>query len=112
MSAEQLARRMGVTKRTLLSLEERERAGTATIATLRRAAKALNCDLVYSVHPRGSLEELVNEQARKAARQKLSRIRHTMALEAQEPEADATDREVEIYAQDIKDRLLPELWDV
>ena len=49
--------------------------------SLERAANALDCDLAYVLIPRrGGLNELVEEQAIKAARQKLKSTKHTCLL--------------------------------
>jgi predicted DNA-binding mobile mystery protein A len=64
-------------------LENSERAGTVQLGTLRRAADALGCDLVYTLVPRVGLEEAVQRQALARARQELARVDRTMQLEDQ-----------------------------
>lgn len=68
MSTRQLASRMGVTQPTVVQLQQSEANGTIQLATLRRAADALDCDLVYALVPRGgSLEQTVLAHARRRA---------------------------------------------
>jgi len=65
-------------------LERSEAADTITLASLRKAARALDCDLVVAMVPKTSLENTVHRQARLKAAQERNRIVHTMRLEAQE----------------------------
>jgi predicted DNA-binding mobile mystery protein A len=83
MSAEALGIRLGVTKRSVQQLEEGEVSGSAQLSTLRRAAEALNCDLVHILVPRQPLEMMVARGAQQAARKITAGVSQTMALEAQ-----------------------------
>ncbi len=57
--AEQLAGKMGVKRREVYRLESAEESGGIVLRNLRKAAEALECDLVYGLVPReGTLEEL------------------------------------------------------
>lgn len=59
----ELARRMGVKKSQIFRLEESERDGRVRMATLRRAAEAMGCELVYALVPReGKLASMAAEQ--------------------------------------------------
>src|SRR4029079_14724254 len=57
MTGVQLASRLGVRPQTLNLIEKSEAEGTIQLKTLRRAAEALDCTLVYALVPKGSLEE-------------------------------------------------------
>ncbi len=84
MSTRQLAARMGVAQATVVQLERSEANGTVQLATLRRAADALNCDVVYALVPRdGSLERTVQEQARRRASALVKAVDRSMELEGQ-----------------------------
>ncbi|MDM8084417.1 mobile mystery protein A [Cellulomonas cellasea] len=83
MSRSDLARRMGVAPSTLVGIEENEVRGTVRMDTLARAAEALDCDLVYALVPRRSLDDTVNARAEQVARRELAPIVNTMRLEAQ-----------------------------
>ncbi|MFM8648094.1 MAG: helix-turn-helix domain-containing protein, partial [Methylocystis sp.] len=48
MTAEQLARRMGVVQSRVSTLEKAECSGTPSLKSLRQAAEAMNCTLVYA----------------------------------------------------------------
>lgn len=73
MTTRQLGRRMGVAHTSVAGLEHGEVAGTIKLETLRRAAAALECDLVYALVPRRPLTETVWTQARQRAAEDLVR---------------------------------------
>ncbi len=96
MTTRQLASRMGVSQPSVVKLEQSEANGTVQLATLRRAADALNCDLVYALVPReGSLEQTVLTQARHRATSLVDAVDRSMELEDQavdDPTASARNR--------------------
>jgi len=83
MTTRQLAARMGLSQSTIAALEKGEEAETVSLKTLREAAKALDCRLVYALVPNTTLQEAVNARARALADAQLARIHHTMRLEDQ-----------------------------
>ncbi len=83
MSALQLGTRIGVKPQSVADLEKSEAYGTIQLKTLRKAAEARDCTLVYALVPNSSLEDEVQTRAREIARKELARIGHTMDLEAQ-----------------------------
>jgi len=64
-------------------LELNERNGTITLQTLKRAADALDADLVYAVIPRKSLRNVITARAREVAESRIAPIAKSMALEEQ-----------------------------
>ena len=108
MSSNDLAARMGVAESTVVRLEVSELADTAQLSSLRRAAEALDCDLVYALVPRRPLEERVQEQAGKQAVKFLDPVQHTMLLEDQTPKRSVAERLLADAAADWVDR--PGLW--
>jgi len=108
MTGVQLAARMKVRPQTVDALEKSEASGSIQIGTLRRAAEALDCTLVYVLVPTRSLEEAVNERARAIAIRDLGRVAHTMKLEAQETGDTSTEKRIESYIRTVlRDR---DLW--
>ena len=83
MSGTQLARRLNVDPSTVSAMEKGEVQDTVTLGTLRRAAEAMNCRLVYAIVPHSSLEQTVRDRAATVADVRLGRLGHTMALENQ-----------------------------
>jgi predicted DNA-binding mobile mystery protein A len=100
MSATQFARRLGVARQTIQEQERNEIDGTIRLSTLRRAAEALDCQLVYAFVPKTSLDETVRAQARRVAMAELSRVDQTMLLEGQRVEqAEAEQRLAELVEE-------------
>lgn len=91
MSATQFAERLGVARQTAQEHEQKEIDGSIGLATLRRAAEALDCQLVYAFVPKTSLEGAVRAQARKVAMAELARVDQTMLLEGQRVEGSEAD---------------------
>jgi predicted DNA-binding mobile mystery protein A len=109
MSGVQYARRLRVRPPSVAALEASEESGAIQLKTLRRAAEALDCTLVYALVPNGSLEGAIRARARKIALRDLGRVAHTMKLEAQETPDGATDERLEAYIRDeVKER---DIWD-
>jgi predicted DNA-binding mobile mystery protein A len=109
MTGVQFARRLGVRPPSVAALEASEENGTVQLKTLRRAAEALDCTLVYALVPNDSLEGAVRARARSIALRDLSRVAHTMKLEAQETSGAKTDERVEAYIRDnVRER---DIWD-
>ncbi len=92
MTVRQFALRLEIAPSGALRLEQRERDETITLGTLRRAADAIDCDLVYTLVPRtrgtvsdtgGALDALIARRARAVAEEEIGRVSHSMSLEAQ-----------------------------
>lgn len=83
MTTEQLAKRLTVSQPTAFGLEKSEQDGTITLRSLERAARALNCELVYMLLPRASLQQTFRLQAEDYVTNRLKRVAHTMSLEEQ-----------------------------
>jgi predicted DNA-binding mobile mystery protein A len=83
MSAAALAGRLRITAGAVTRLEQSEAADRARLETLRRAADALGCDLVYLLVPRRPLTAVVRDRARELARLQVAAVEQTMRLEDQ-----------------------------
>lgn len=108
MTGPQLGHRLGMTAQGVVSLEKSEAHGKIQLSTLRRAAEAMDCILVYALIPKTSLKEMVDRRARELALQALKRVSHSMALEDQRVDRDLEAR-VQTYIETaIRDR---DLWE-
>jgi predicted DNA-binding mobile mystery protein A len=108
MTGAQLASRLGTRQQNVEALEKSEANGSIQLNTLRRAAQAMDCTLVYALLPKTSLEDMVQQRARKLALRDLRRVAHTMKLEAQE----TGDADLEARIQDYIRNVLKgrDLW--
>ena len=83
MTMAQLGTRLRIAPQSVQSLEQREKKETISVAKLREAAEALDCELKIAFVPRSSLESTIRQQAARKAREERNRLIHTMRLEAQ-----------------------------
>lgn len=111
MTADQLGRRMGVSRQRALELEESEGRGGVTLDSLERAAHALDCRLVYALVPRKPLNELVRERAANLARKQLRATDHSMRLEDQSVDPAEAEDQLRRLTQDLADKSGSLLWE-
>jgi predicted DNA-binding mobile mystery protein A len=105
MSGVQLARRLAISPQSVDALERSEANGKIQLDTLRRAAEAMDCTLVYALVPRTSLDESVRSRATALARSHITRVAHTMKLEAQEVGDSDLEEQIDDYIREhIADR--------
>jgi predicted DNA-binding mobile mystery protein A len=79
-----LAKRLRKAPSVAAHLEGSEAEYRITLASLRDAADALGCQLVYALVPKnGSVQELAEERARTKAAENVRAVEHSMALEDQ-----------------------------
>jgi predicted DNA-binding mobile mystery protein A len=84
MPASYAAKRTDLTQQGFSILEKSEASETITLKSLKRAANALDCDLVYALVPRhGSVKKLIERQATSRARKMILPVSHSMHLESQ-----------------------------
>jgi predicted DNA-binding mobile mystery protein A len=110
MSGRQFAARLGVAQPTAHEFENSEVKGTATLSTLRRAAAALNCTLVYAIVPNEKLAKMVRERALNTARERMARVHNTMALENQESSVSSVEKQIARLADEILDKEPLAIW--
>lgn len=108
MTGKQLSRRVGMTPQAVVSLERSEAKGKIQLNTLRRAAEAMDCVLVYALVPKTSLTEMVDYRAREIALQALLRVSHSMALEDQQVDRDLEKRIQTYIDTALRDR---DMWE-
>jgi predicted DNA-binding mobile mystery protein A len=108
MTTAQLAARLAVSQPAITAIETSERRGTIELATLRRAADALNCRVVYALVPQSTLELTVRDRARAFARRRRAPVEHSMSLENQKVQ----DEDVEARLDGILGETNPRMfWD-
>ena len=111
LTVRQLARRMGKTHSVVVRLEGSETADTITLGSLRAAAEAMDCTLVYAIVPNRPLTETARARATAIADAELARVHHTMRLEDQAPDPDDIEDERERVIARILARGGSRLWD-
>ena len=110
MSASQLAKRLGVSQPAVAQYERNEAKGTITLGTLRNAAAALECELVYALVPKAELEVICERQAHRIAEHAVGAAAHSMDLERQQVSAEEIEEQVKDLAKQILDEKPRSLW--
>lgn len=97
----------------VLRLEERESEGKVTLEMLNRAARAMDCKVVYAIVPRDefeSLEDIIDLRSKKAASELLQKVEHSMRLEKQgSPESKY---ELDRLSLKLKEKMDPRIWGI
>ncbi len=101
MPAEVLAKRIGVTQPAITQFEASEAAETITLASLRKLAMGMECELVYALVPKTSLELVMQEQARRRAQSLVTSVSTSMALEDQSISKPEQERRIEKISRDL-----------
>jgi len=90
--------------------ERTEAKGDITLATLRRYAAALGCELTYTLVPKHPLQRTVEDRAERVAREYISRLFPSAKLDG-EP---LSCKELELAIAELRRKLLdgkrPRLW--
>jgi len=74
MTCGDLALRLGVTAAAISMIEKAEATESIKLKSLRRAAKALDCTLVYALVPRRPLEKIIEHKRRRIAAKDLASV--------------------------------------
>jgi predicted DNA-binding mobile mystery protein A len=109
LTAAAFGRRLKIRQQSVDDLERSEKAGTITLASLRRAAAALDADLVYAIVPRRRLRDAISVRARQLARERIAPVAHSMRLEAQGLSEAEIAEQVDELARDLE-RRPRDLW--
>jgi predicted DNA-binding mobile mystery protein A len=101
MSVADLAKRLSVAPSTVVRMEASEAAGTINIDSLVKAARALDCELVYALVPRQELIKSRERRASSLARLSLMRTQNTMSLEQQSLSESVLERMIEAKTMEL-----------
>lgn len=110
MPVSSLANRLGCSRNNITALEQREKKGSISLKTLEEVAQALNCKLVYCLVPLDSLDETIEQQARKVAKKQIKTINHSMLLEQQGLTAKQLKNQEENLVKELMQGNLKKLW--
>ncbi len=110
MSADTLAKRIGVTQSAVTQFEASEVAETITLSSLKKLARGLECDLVYALVPKTSLADVMKEQALRRARSMVNSVSVSMDLEDQSISGQEQERRVEKITRDLLASPSTDFW--
>lgn len=107
MTTRQFAKSVGVTQAAVMDAERREAKDDITLATLRRYAAALNCELVYALVPNRPLQESLEARAEQVAR---DHVLHAHSMTLEESSNEQLEREVEELRRKLLAGKRSRLW--
>jgi predicted DNA-binding mobile mystery protein A len=110
LTTRQLAHAVGVEQNSVIAVERSEARNDVTLATLARYADALGCDLHYVLMPRQPLMQTVEQRAERIAREQVSRVQHSMALEDQSTGTAPQEQEVAALKRRLLEGKPSRLW--
>ncbi|MCK5483997.1 MAG: mobile mystery protein A [Gemmatimonadetes bacterium] len=111
MSQRQLAERMEISKTTVNSAERNEARGTIQLDSLAALADGLDCELVYALVPRRSLQATLASRAEESARRLVNRVSSSMELEEQGVRDEEKQRQIEDLAAELLRERARSFWD-
>lgn len=111
LSASQLAKRLGLPRQNLSRIEKGEKDGSITVATLKKVADALSCDLHIVFVPRQPLQEIVNNRAREVAKKIIERTNIHMNLEKQGADQAFLEKSIQELAEELVRNSDKRLWE-
>jgi len=111
MSQRQLAARMGVSKTTVNSAERNEARGTIRLNSLEALADGLDCELVYALVPRRTLQATLASRAEELAGRLVNRVSSSMELEDQVVTDEEKQRQIADLAADLLRDRSSGFWD-
>ena len=110
ISAAAFARRLGISHAGVRKLETSEASDAITLATLRKLAQALDCELQYALVPRTSLSQQLQDRAQTIAKEHLLPIAHSMALEDQAVKDSLNKLQFELAVKELLEGSPRKLW--
>ncbi len=111
MTTRQLALRMNASQSWVSELEKAESRGNPTLKSLREAAEALDCKLVYTLVPTQPLDDIVEDRARAKALEIFAQVSHGMLLENQSLTKAQMQEELARLTDEILEEPLGQLWE-
>ena len=110
MSSPQLAERLEVSKSQASQIERMEIEDRITLKQLRRVADALDCDLVYALVPRQSVENMIRDRARLKAETLVRKTDVQMKLEAQQLSKEKLEEQIKFETERLVREMPRDLW--
>lgn len=112
MSVEQLAKRLGLSGSRIVQLENAEMNDAVSLRSLREAANALECELVYAIVPKdhNTLASIIEKQIELIAKERIARVAHSMSLEDQSVNDKMLKNQKADLVKSLMDHFNKKLW--
>ena len=111
MSSPQLARLLGVSRAQASQIERMEIDDRVTLKQLRRVAVKLDCELVYALVPRSSINEMIRERARYKAKKIVAAANRHMILESQQLSEMSLKEQIDLETNRLLQDMPRDLWE-
>lgn len=111
MSQRQLAARMGVSTTAAQSAERNEARGKIQIDSLQSLAEGLDCELVYVLVPRESIQGMLERRAAQLAAEMVNRVSTSMEMEDQGVSEEERQRQIEELTGSLLRERPKNFWD-
>ncbi|MCK5489978.1 MAG: mobile mystery protein A [Gemmatimonadetes bacterium] len=111
MSQRQLAERMGVSTTAAQSAERNEARGKIQLDSLDALADGLDCELVYALVPRQSIQSTLEHRAKELAGRVVRRVSTSMELEEQGVPEEEKRRQIEELAAGLLRERPQHFWE-
>ncbi len=111
MSSPQLARILGLGKAQVSQMERMEIDDRITLKQLRRVAEELDCELVYALVPRTSIQEMIRERADFKANKIIEAANKHMILESQQLDESSLNEQLNLETNRLIQDMPRDLWE-
>ena len=110
MTQNQLAKKIGFSSNVpVTELENKEK--EPTIGTLKKYARALECELLIRFIPKKEIKKLLNELAEKKAHKIVNLSSANSAMELQKPDKETIKAEIERVKKELLEKRKSTLWE-
>lgn len=111
ITAEQLAKRLGVTRRRIVQLESTEVDDAVTLHAMKAVANAMDCEFVYVIIPKTSLKNILETRAKHIATERMKHVSHSMSLESQATSKQVQQEQLEELIKNLLEGSPKKLWE-
>lgn len=110
MPAAYLAAKLGISVSGIRKMEQNEIEGKINLATLKKAADALDCDLRYMLIPRKPIRKRLFNMAKAVSEQEIKEVTGNMGLEGQLPSKKCIALQKRYRIQELMTSDIKSLW--
>ena len=111
MSSPQLARILGLGKAQVSQMERMEIEDRITLKQLRKVAEKLDCELVYAIVPRSSINEMIQDRAHFKAKKIVETASKHMILESQQLSETSLNEQIDLETKRLIQDMPRDLWE-
>ena len=111
MTQNQLAKKIGFNSNVPVAKFENKEKENPTVETLKKYARALECELLIRLVPKKEIRTLLEERAEKKARKIVNISSANSAMELQKPDKETIKAEIERVKKELLEKRKSALWE-